>query len=95
MSTFQVATEALASASAVVARTDLDVGGGRSSLSASSGALDGTPAAAEFAMFVGAADGAVQSLHASADALGRSLNAAAEAYNVADATAAGSLEVRR
>jgi hypothetical protein len=93
MATFQAATEAMTAAAATLARNEFDVEGGHSSLARSSGALAGTPAAAAFATFVGAADDAVKSLGTATDGLSRALNAAAGADSVAEATAPGTLEV--
>ena len=95
MSSFQVATEALTAASAVVARANLNAGQSHGGLLGSSGALGGTAAEAAFAMFVGAADSALHSLDAATSGLSRALNEAAMAYRLADGSAAASLEVKR
>jgi hypothetical protein len=60
MGSFQVATEALTAASAIVAQTSHDVNESHNGLLGSSSALAGTPAEPVFVMFVGAADGGVE-----------------------------------
>lgn len=95
MSTFQVQTEALTAASAVVARSNLDVGQGHAGLKGSSGALAGTPAEVAFTIFVTAADTALQSLDTATTGLSRALNEAAMAYQLADQAAAKSMPVKR
>jgi hypothetical protein len=95
MSTFQVQTEALTAASAVVARANSDVGSGHAGLKSSSGALAGTPAETAYAIFVGAADTALGSLDSATAALSPALNEAAAAYQLADQAAAASMAVKR
>jgi hypothetical protein len=95
MSTFSVQTEALVAASAVVARASLDANAGGNGLGTSAGALDGTPAMAAFAMFVGSAQSAAQSVETATGGLARALNEAAMAYVLADGSAAASVEVKR
>jgi hypothetical protein len=88
---FSVQTEGLQSAAVAVAASGVDVEQGHSALGAGAGALDGTPVAFPYADFLGAAEGALQSMHTAADGLSRALNAAAYAYQAADATVAQSL----
>jgi hypothetical protein len=95
MSTFQVQTEALTAASAVVVRANSDVGTGHAGLKSSSGALAGTPAETAFAIFIGAADNALGSLESATTGLSRALNEAAAAYQLADQAAAASMPAKR
>lgn len=95
MASFQVATEALTAASAIVAQTGHDVNQSHGGLLGSSGALTGTAAEPVFELFLGAADGALKSLDAATSGLARALNEAAMAYQLADSAARASLEVKR
>jgi hypothetical protein len=91
-STFTVATESLTAASAVVAGSGLEVDGGRDALQGAAGALDGTPAMAQYAAFLGAAGTTLDGLHEAAGDLSRALNTAAFAYQAADVAAASSFK---
>ena len=81
---FSVQTAGLESAAVALAASGLEVEQSHSALGAGAGALDGTPAAFAYADFLGAAEGALQSMHTAADDLSRALNAAAFAYQAAD-----------
>jgi Excreted virulence factor EspC, type VII ESX diderm len=91
MPTFQVQTEALTAAAALVMSANGDFGKSQTALSGSSGALAGTPVMFAFDEFLGSAQTALTSMNSAVDGLSRALNEAATAYAIADETAATSL----
>lgn len=90
MSSFSVSAAQLQDASRSVSGVDCRV-----TLSGQGGAASGTPAAGAWSQFADAADGVGAKLDVAAEDLARALSLAARAYQLADESAASSLEAGR
>ena len=92
---FQVATEELTAAGGMVAASDGDMTAGQAALVGSSGAADGTPAAAALGSFINGAQTAASSAHDAVSSLAPARQEAAAAYSMADSSSATSYTMGR
>jgi hypothetical protein len=95
MSSFQVSTEGLMIGSLLLGSSGDDVASAHARVSGSSGALAGTPAAGGYDAFVGSVTSTLASFTRVSSVLGAALSQAADAYQMADASAAGCLSPKR
>lgn len=94
MPSFQVVSEQLGTASAVVTTGGSDLAAAHSTFAAGSGALSGTPAEMQYLDFVTQLASAVSTAHDAVGSLSTALQEAATAYQTADRTAATSLSLQ-
>jgi len=95
MPSFQVSPEELTIGSLLVGSSGDDVASAHAGVSGSSGALAGTPAAGGYDAFVGSVNSTLASFTRVSSVLGAALSQAADAYQTADALAAGCLSDKR
>jgi hypothetical protein len=79
MPSFQVTSNELTAAGAIVSADDTDLSTGQSAMSGAGDALTGTPAQANYSFFVGTVDAIVGDLHTTVASLGSALREAAAA----------------